>query len=316
MASSPNSANAELPGGLTIASYGQRIGLCNASTFPMKTARVVLLVSFLGLPLISPGAASATEQIIFSSNRSGAWRIWSVRPDGSELKQLTKQDTEEQDVDPMFSPDGKSVLFTSTRGGRAGIWRMLADGSKPERICDGDQGEWAPDGRRIALRRRELILIRELANGSEKFLSPEDWPHCSGPAWSPDGKSIAFAARWEGGNGIYVVAVEGSAPRKVYDQQGACEPHWSPDGTRLVYETETHVCTINADGTRNRVITSFGGVQRFARYSPDGRFLVFCQGASEQGPWELYIIPSAGGAARKLTEEGSDMYPHWVKTPE
>ncbi len=278
----------------------------------MKTARVVFLLFFLALQFISSGAVSATAQIVFSSNRSGAWRIWTVRSGGSELKQLTKQDTAEQDVDPTFSPDGKSILFTSTRGGQAGIWRMLADGSKAERICDGDQAEWAPDGRRIALRRNERILIRELAGGSEKFISPEDWPHCSGPAWSPDGKSIAFAARWEGGNGIYVVAAEGGAPTKVYDKQGACEPHWSPDGTRLVYETETHVCTIDPDGTKNRVITSFGGVQRYGRYSPDGKFLVFCQGASEQGPWELYVIPSAGGAPRKLTEGGSDMYPDWA----
>jgi Tol biopolymer transport system component len=147
--------------------------------------------------------------------------------------------------------------------------------------------------------------------GTAKVISPEDWPHCSGPAWSPDGKSLAFAARWDGGNGIFVIPVGGGKPAKVYDQQGACEAHWSPDGTRLVYETETHICTINPDGTKNRVITYFGGVQRYARYSPDGKSLVFCQGVSEQGPWELYIIPATGGTPVKLTEGGSDMYPDW-----
>jgi Tol biopolymer transport system component len=231
--------------------------------------------------------------------------------DGTGLKQLTKQESEDQDVDPMWSGDGTSVLFTSTRGGKAGVWRMLADGSKPERICDGDQAEWSPDGKSIALRRNEKILTRDLARGTEKVLTPEDWPHCSGPAWKPDGKVIAFAARGNSGNGVFTVSAEGGKPAKVYDKQGACEPHWSPDGARLVYETETHICTINPDGTKNRVITPFGGVQRYARYSPDGKFLVFCQGASEQGPWELYVIASAGGTPRKLTEGGSDMYPDW-----
>jgi len=277
----------------------------------MKTPKLLLLLSFVALHLDAQAAASSLSQILFSSNRSGAWRLWLVNADGTELKQVTKQDTDDQDVDPMFSPDGKSVLFTSTRAGKTGVWRMSFDGSKPERLCDGDQAEWSPEGKRIALRRNERILTRDLAGGTEKTVSPEDWPHCSGPAWSPDGKSLAFAARWESGNAIFIVPVGGGKPVKVYDKQGACEPHWSPDGTRIVYETETHICTINPDGTKNRVITYFGGVQRYARFSPDGKSLVFCQGASEQGPWELYVIPATGGTPRKLTEGGSDMYPDW-----
>jgi len=277
----------------------------------MITARVLLALAVVGLHGELAGASTRSGRIAFCSNRSGAWRIWVVNADGSELKQLTRQETDDQDVDPVFSPDGKAILFTSTRGGKAGVWRMATDGSKPERICDGDQAEWSPDGAKIVFRRNERVFIRELARGREEGISPADWPHCSGPAWSPDGKSIAFAARWEAGNGICIVPAQGGKPVKVYDQQGACEPHWSPDGARLVYETETHICTINADGTKNRPITYFGGVQRYARFSPDGKLVVFCQGVSEQGPWELYVIPATGGAPERLTQGGSDMYPDW-----
>jgi Tol biopolymer transport system component len=266
----------------------------------MNTAKLLLFLFLLTLRFDAPAAVPRSGQILFSSNRSGAWRLWMIKADGSALKQLTMQDSDDQDVDPMFSPDGKSVLFTSTRGGKAGVWRLSLEGSKLERICDGDQAEWSPDGKKIALRRNERIFTFELASGTAKVVSPEDWPHCSGPAWSPDGKSLAFAARWDAGNGIFVLPVEGGKPAKVYDQQGACEPHWSPDGSRLVYETETHICTINLDGTKNRVITYFGGVQRYARYSPDSKSLVFCQGVSEQGPWELYIIHAEVGTPEKL----------------
>ena len=55
--------------------------------------------------------------IVFSSNRSGPWRIWTVRPDGDELRELTKAGPDEHDVDPAFSPDAKKILFSSTRGG-------------------------------------------------------------------------------------------------------------------------------------------------------------------------------------------------------
>jgi Tol biopolymer transport system component len=188
---------------------------------------------------------------------------------------------------------------------------MSADGTKPERICDGDQAEWSPDGKRVVLRRKEQIWTRELAAGQEKRITPEDWPHCSGPAWSPDGKRVAFACRWDAGNALYLVDAAGGKPTLVYDKKGACEPHWSADGTRLVYETETNICTIDPDGKKNRPLTYFGGVQRYGRFSPDGRWIVFCQGASERGPWELYIIAAQGGTPRRLTEGGSDMNPDW-----
>jgi len=277
----------------------------------MKTSSLLLCLSVIALGFSAAAAESKTGQIVFSSNRAGAWRIWTIRADGSDLKQLTRQDSDDQDVDPMFSPDGKTIVFTSTRGEKAGLWRLFSDGSKPERVCDGDQAEWAPDGAKIVLRRNERILTRELAGGKEKTLTPDDWPHCSAPAWSPDGKTIAFAARWDAGNGVYLVPAEGGKPVKVYDKQGACEPPWSPAGTRLVYEPETHICAINPDGTKNRPVTYFGGVQRYARFSPDGETIVFCQGVSEQGPWELYLIPATGGSPQKLTDGGSDMYPDW-----
>jgi len=253
--------------------------------------------------------------IVFCSNRSAQWCIWTVRADGSDLKQVSKPPAGAADVDPVFSPDGREILFTSTRGGKAGVWRMGADGAKAKRICDGDQGEWSPDGRWIVFRRDERIVIRDLAAGKDKTISPKDTPHCGGPAWSPDGRSIAMASRGDGGNAIFIIPAEGGKARKVYDKKGACEPHWSPDGKLLVYETETHIGTIRPDGSKNRLVTWFGGVQRYGRFSPDGKQIVFCQGASERGPWELYVIPAAGGTPRKLTEGGSDMHPDWQRRP-
>lgn len=258
-----------------------------------------------------PTDAATPERIVLSSNRSGAWCIWAVKTDGSGLRQLTKPAADEQDVGPAFSPDGRQILFTSTRGGKAGLWIMNRDGSAANRICDGDQGGWSPDGKKIAFRRGGKIVTRELDGGKEKTVSPDGWDKCSGPSWSPEGARIAFALLSAERNAIYIVPAEGGEAKLVYDKQGACQPRWSPDGKSVVYETETHLCTINADGTKNRLITYYGGVQRFARFSPDGTRLVFCQAASPDGPWELYIVSAKGGAATKLTDGGSDMYPDW-----
>ena len=137
----------------------------------MRTGLAYIAITVLGGSCLWPAAAAEPSaggnqgRIVFSSNRSGPWRIWSVQPDGSALAELTKAGADEQDVDPCFSPDGKLILFTSTRGGATGVWTVAADGSKARRICDGDQAEWSPDGKRIVLRRKEQILTRELAGG-------------------------------------------------------------------------------------------------------------------------------------------------------
>ena len=271
---------------------------------------VGMLVSIAAMPAAAQSRPKSGT-ILFSSNRAGPWRIWSIRPDGSGLRQLTQAGANEHDVDPVFSPDGKAILFSSTRGGATGVWQANAEGKQPKRICDGDQAEWSPDAKQIAYRRAERLWIRDLATGQEKCLTPADWPHCSGPAFSPDAKQLAFACRWDAGNGLYLLQTAGGAPQKVYDRKGACEPHWSPDGKRLVYETETQISTIQPDGKKNRPVTYFGGVQRYGRYSPDGQWIVYCQGSSERGPWELYVIAAQGGEPISLTTGGSDMTPDW-----
>ncbi len=258
-----------------------------------------------------PAAPKNIKRIVFASDREDAWRIWSMKEDGSDEKQLTEAKLDESDVDPMFSPDCKTILFTSSRGGKVGTWKMAAEGGKPERICDGDQAEWAPDGKRIVFRRSEAIFTRDLGTGKEKKLTPDDWPHCSAPSWSPDGKNIAFAARWDKGNGLYLLKPEGGKPVKIFDKHGACEPHWSADSKTIVYETTTNICTISPDGSNNQQITFFGGVQRYGRFSPDQTMIIFCQGVSEKGPWQIYAIPKDGGSPKKLSSEGSNIHPDW-----
>ena len=144
-------------------------------------------------------------------------------------------------------------------------------------------------------RRDEQLFTRDLQSGRERLIRPAErlaalFRSRVEPGWP----SIALACRWDAGNALFRIPAAGGVPLRVYDRQGACEPHWSPDGQRLVYETETHICTINPDGKKNRIITYFGGVQRYGRFSPDGQSIVFCQGESEHGPWELYILPRKG----------------------
>ncbi len=271
----------------------------------------VLCAASLAQGTAPPVLSDLDGTIVFSSDRTGHWRIWAIDANGENLRQITQGDEDVHDVDPAFSPDGNTILFSSTRDGATGVWMIPADGGNMSRICDGDQASWSPDGKAIALRRDNAILVRDLKSDEERPLSPSDWPTCSGPAWSPDGKTIAFAARWDAGNGIYLVPTAGGTPEKVYDKKGACEPCFLPDGETLVYETETNICTVHCDGSKNRMVTFQAGVQRYGRVNPSGEYIVYCQGISERGPWELYVVRTSGGYPVQLTREGSDMNPDW-----
>ncbi len=293
-----------------------RLNMNATSTLRLVAWALVSLAIAWSIPAWAQNTASPRLEdlegtIVFSSDRSGPWRIWMIEAAGEDLRQITQGDEEVHDVDPAFSPDGATILFSSTRGGTIGVWTIRAEGGGMTRICDGDQASWSPDGKSIALRRDNRILVRDLTSGAEKVISPADWPFCSGPVWSPDGKTIAFAARWDAGNGIYLAPAAGGEPVKVYDKKGACEPCYTPDGQTLVYETETNICAVKPDGTKNRMVTFQAGVQRYGRVSPDGEYIVYCQGVSERGPWELYVVHLAGGYPVRLTEGGSDMNPDW-----
>ena len=192
----------------------------------------------------------------------------------------------------------------------AGVWTW-----RPTAPCPADLRR-RPGGmvaRRppIVLRRKEQIWTRELATGREKRITPAGLAALLRPGLEPGRQADRVCLPLGGGQRPVPGGRGGGKPASVYDKQGACEPHWSPDGKRLVYETETHICTIDPDGKKNRLVTYFGGVQRYGRFSPDGKSIVYCQGASERGPWELYIIPAQGGTPVRMTEGGSDMTPDW-----
>lgn len=87
--------------------------------------------------------------VLFESNRDGTWETYRVRPDGSDLEQITRGGS----AGPRYSPDGATIAFHDRRGSDFDIFLIDADGSD-ERLLVGGPGdqrlpEWSPDGTRI-----------------------------------------------------------------------------------------------------------------------------------------------------------------------
>jgi Tol biopolymer transport system component len=115
------------------------------------------------------------------------------------------------------------------------------------------------------------------------------------PAWSPDGKSIAFENL-----GISVIDVETGVLTQLTKTAGDTNPVWSDDGTRIAFlrnEGTSHgLWVMNADGGNPLQLTSVPGPleDRLPVWSPDGLTLLFTRN-SGLGFGDLWRVPSVGG---------------------
>jgi Tol biopolymer transport system component len=217
-----------------------------------------------------PPATSAGEKGVMLMNRIGpsASELYVARADGTGERKLFSQPG--FDFHASFSADGQWIIFTSERNGlgQADIYRAHPDGTGVERLTDSpavdDQGALSPDGTTLAFvssretRTANIWLLdlnsRALRNLTGQSALQGDPAKPDGffrPAWSPDGRWIAFASdrntEWKGhssGSGwehvqelsIYVVKPDGTGFRRI-TKPGVCSgsPKWSPDGKRIVF---------------------------------------------------------------------------------
>jgi TolB protein len=194
------------------------------------------------------------------------YQIFSSKPDGSDLKQLTHEHG--YNAESTITRDGKNIVFTSTRNGDLDIYTMNADGSGVKQLTyelgyDGGPF-WSYDGKKIVYRAqhpktpeetadyKDLLskgLIRpgnlEIwvmnADGSNKHQVTHNGAANFGPYWHPDGKRIVFASNLaDPKNGrdfdLYIISEDGTGLERItYAPDFDAFPMFTSDGKRLVW---------------------------------------------------------------------------------
>jgi Tol biopolymer transport system component len=206
------------------------------------------LVKKTELPNTLPRWSPDGQRIAFYDRVEGNSEIFSVKPDGSDLRRLTTDPS--IDAEPAWSPDGDKIVFETGRGaplGKPQLYVMNSDGTDqhpltPRKGWEGN-ASWAPDGTSVVFTcDREdspgnLLDICEIdADGMNErhvlFHRDED----TYPVISPDGKRIVFVASSDGNSELYVMNRDGSGLiRLTRDPAEDDFPQWSPDGSKIIF---------------------------------------------------------------------------------
>jgi eukaryotic-like serine/threonine-protein kinase len=226
-----------------------------------------------------------------------------------ERRTLTRQTVENDNHDGLWTPDGRRVTFHSSGVAKPlGLVWKPADGSGPAEPLLNDTrfhpGSWSADGRFLAL------SLDDPATGPDIWVLSMDGPREAKPflrtpfrdeypAFSPDGRYLAYTSNESGRPEVYVQAYPGPGGRWQISSAGGTGALWSRDGSELFYSNGRTMMAVAV--TTKPVFSASAPAELFTGnfawgrvgnydIAPDGKHFVMVQAAMDEAAPEMRVV--------------------------
>lgn len=285
--------------------------------------RLLALAGFCGIlaALTLPAGGGATVPgpnglIVFRSDESQGAQIFTIRPDGTDQRQITNLPG--MAFLPHWSPESNRIVFeydTSTTCANIAVMNRNGGGLQILPLANADVCEGSPtfsaDGHRIFYEgfdgvSRDAIFSMALNGNDRHFVSDCQGTGLTDPEVSPDGTMISFTCFSDTGSALFDANIDGSGLRQLtpFSTQVGNKSDWSPDSQRIMFISakediaQVNTFTIRRDGSDLRAVTDYppGGTRALGNsYSPDGKWIL------------LRIEQGNLNALEKIHPDGTDL---------
>ncbi|PYV41052.1 MAG: hypothetical protein DMG06_18435 [Acidobacteria bacterium] len=226
---------------------------------------------------------------------------------------------------PVWVSDERELVISSGTFTNHTLWRMeVSNRGKPVRLGLPSDNVGAPSicqtGKRLAygvtkydsnIWQLDLKGPGRMPSRPVQLISSTKAETC--PAYSLDGKRIAFLSEQTGARAVWICNSEGQNPVQLpsFGITFVAGPKWSPNGQSIAFfgvvEGNQDVYVVSAGGGAPQRLTTQPGADAWPFWSHDGRWLYFK--SAHDGPGEIWKIPSQGGEATQVThvKDGADV---------
>jgi Tol biopolymer transport system component len=228
---------------------------------------------------------------------------------------------------PVWTPDGKELVFYTPLGMGSGLWRMpVLKPAKPQRLPFASNQAHRPavsrQGKRLAyaVNRNDYNIWRvDLLGPDRKVGNParliSSTQGESTPAYSPDGKKIAFQSDRSGDSEIWVCDKDGSNQVKLTSIGAGggfvVGPQWSPDNQSIAFWAgpggsldNFDIYVVDGNGGAPKRMTTDPAADSWPNWSRDGQWLYFAKGG------EIWKMPFKGGKEIQVSRDNGADWPH------